>query len=319
MPLQQSNLRIAYWYPDSTFSAWSIAQGAVNELRRMGHHVRSLGISPQAKNLDRTKFPSQEELCELDGIIVSGPEYLSPFIASLYPEWHNIKTPKAAWLHETVRREDYGLMNLDPVRRLSDVTFCPAIQDQEYGFGYLPFGVDTEMFRPEPKVDRDIPRCFIGMLYPKRRDFLKNLVPYMDGIEVQVGNVQIVEDGVVNQQKTVEAYASVLRRIKVFVNLPTLSQLLVTKVFEVAASGACLVTPRLKGVGERNQELLGDVIQLYDDASPAELAGLLRSLLNDDQERERLAQRACDEIHKRHGIRQRLQTILDSFSGHLGN
>jgi spore maturation protein CgeB len=141
----------------------------------------------------------------------------------------------------------------------------------------------------------------------------------MDGIEVQVGNVQIVEDGVVNQQKTVDAYASVLRRIKVFVNLPTLSQLLVTKVFEVAASGACLVTPRLKGVGERNQELLGDVIQLYDDASPAELAGLLRSLLNDDQERERLAQRACDEIHKRHGIRQRLQTILDSFSGHLGN
>jgi hypothetical protein len=307
-------MRIAYCYSASTYSGWSISQGAVNVLGTMGHYVRGLGIPPSAKDLDRAKFPGAEELCELDGIIVSGPEHLWRHITALYPEWSKIKTPKAGWLHETVQREDYGSLNLDAVRSLSDVTFCPAVQDQEHGFEYLPFGVDTEVFRPEPKVQRDISHCFIGLLYPKRREFLERLRPFLKGIDLQLGNVEIVENGVVNPQKTVEAYGSVLRRIKVFVNLPTLSQLRVAKIYEVAASGAYLLTPRLKGAGERNHELLGDLIQLYDDANPAELGELLRSIQKDDDERERLAQRACEEIHEKHRIQLRLQTILDSFS-----
>ena len=55
--------------------------------------------------------------------------------------------------------------------------FCPAIQDEKYGFRYLPFGVDTEIFKPAfsegdgnafmpIKPPKSIDAAFIGLLYP---------------------------------------------------------------------------------------------------------------------------------------------------------
>jgi hypothetical protein len=333
-------MKLAYWYPASTFSAWSISLGAVDALRRMGHEVIDCGVSispgmqtlnwnnhpsfvsrllrwlrgERNSRLNRTSFPSSAQLSEMDGIIISGPEHMGGFIATLHPEWEKIRVPKAAWMHETVTREDYGSLNVESIKRLADTTFCPAIQDEAYGFRFLPFGVDTHVFRPEPDVAQDINACFIGLMYPKRRAYLEHVTAHLREIDLKVENIQVEEGGIVDPRKTVLAYAAMLRRIKVFVNLPTLSQLLVTKIYEVTAAGTCMVTPVVKGIGGRNHQFLGENVCLYDEDDPIALAKLVRSLLGNDDNRVRLAATACDEMHSRHCIELRLQKILNVFA-----
>jgi glycosyltransferase involved in cell wall biosynthesis len=307
-------MKLAYWYPASTFSAWSISLGAVDALRRMGHEVVDCGVVAGTKTLTRNNYPSAAELGAMDGILISGPEHLRAYIAALYPQWEKVKTPKAAWMHETVQREDYGSLGVESIKRLADVVFCPAVQDEAYGLQFLPFGVDTEVFRPEPAVARDIKVCFIGLMYPKRSAYVARVTEHLREIELKRGNVEVKVAGTVDARKTVLAYAAVLRRVQVFVNLPTLSQLLVTKIYEVAASGACLVTPIVKGIGGRNHQFVGGDICLYDEDDPAALAALVKSLLSDEQKRSCLTQRAAAEMQREHRIEQRLQKMLDALA-----
>src|SRR5439155_15671393 len=155
-PHKIAGVRLAYWFPLNTFSAWSISPGAVDALRRMGHEVLACPCPIGAKTVNPDDFPSVARLNEMDGIILSGPEHIEPFLIALYADWRQIRAPKAAWLHETVQREDYGMLDLDAVKRRADVIFCPAVQDEAYGLRYLPFGVDTLVFTPQPVVARDM-------------------------------------------------------------------------------------------------------------------------------------------------------------------
>src|SRR5262249_50935863 len=147
--------------------------------------------------------------------------------------------PTVAWLHETVEREDYGRLDVEAIKRIADVVYCPGIQDEKFGFTYLPFGVDTEIFNPGYCDDQkeecgcqkspDIDIGFIGLMYPKRQAFLKELEPHLkrNGLKLVHGNVQVLDVDGVNPRKTAELYAANIRRMKVFLNLPTLSQLAV--------------------------------------------------------------------------------------------
>jgi hypothetical protein len=218
-------MKLAVFFPASLFSAWACSYGLVDCLRRMGHEVTSLPIAATEKT-----FPVP---LDVDGVIVSGPEHIGKHVVAK-------DVPVIAWLHETVEREDYGKLDVDAIKRTADIVFCPAIQDEKYGFKYLPFGVDTEIFKPAP-TDKTIDAGFIGLLYPKRQAFLAELKKH--GVNLITGNVQVLELGGVNPRKTAELYAENIRKIKVFVNLPTLSQLAVTKVLEVLACGTHLLTP----------------------------------------------------------------------------
>ena len=90
---------------------------------------------------------------------------------------------------------------------------------------------------------KSIDAAFIGLLYPKRQAFLAEL--RKQGVQLVTGNVQVLELGGVNPRKTAELYAENIRKIKVFVNLPTLSQLAVTKIYEVLACGTPILTPEV--------------------------------------------------------------------------
>jgi hypothetical protein len=306
-------MRLAFWYPDSTFSAWSISAGAVDALCRMGHDVWSCGIVPGSKELDASKYPRATDLESMDGIIISSPEHIGKYVRDLYPDWELIRVPKVAWLAETVRREDYGQLDLAPIRRMANVIFSPAIQDEEFGFRFLPFGIDMDVFRPDPVVERDIDVCFIGLMYPKRQQYLDRIKPYLADIELKLGNIEIKENGKAHPRKTVLAYAEMLRRIKVFVNLPTLSQLVVTKIYEVAACGACMITPLVKGAGNRNHSFVGEPVRLYDEDHPAKLVEMVTFLLNNPPEQERISRASSKIMYAEHRLELRLQTILDAL------
>jgi hypothetical protein len=266
-------MKLAVFFPASLFSAWACSYGLVDCLRRMGHEVTGLPVDPQkaapVAPLGRPEF---------DGVIISGPEHIGAHVT----RFKNV--PTIAWLHETVEREDFGKMNVDTLKYGVDIVFCPGIQDEKYGFRYLPFGVDTEIFKPTetvwpddesdsseiiPVAPKSIDAAFIGLLYPKRLAFLKELKA--QGVNLVTGNVQVLELGGVNPRKTAELYAENIRKIKVFVNLPTLSQLAVTKIYEVAACSTPILTPEVSDM----RNLDGLPVQIYRDAK--ECAELLQA------------------------------------------
>src|SRR5207247_6391956 len=125
-------------------------------------------------------------------------------------------------------------------------------------------------------VARDMENAFVGLMYPKRQRFIEQLRPHLMDIPLVVGNIQVQDrGGAVEPRATVAAYAGVLRRIRLLVNFPTLSQLLVTKIFEAAACGAGVVTPQLFGAAQANQPLLDGLIWFYHPDRPADLAQLI--------------------------------------------
>ncbi len=277
-------MRLAVFFPASLFSAWACSYGLVNTLKRMGHEVTSVPIDPQKPYA--LQVPEEGEF---EAAIISGPEHLQRL--------HKVKwgVPSVAWLHETVEREDYGKLDVDAIKRSADVVFCPGIQDEKYGFKYLPFGVDTEIFHPHtPETTKELfcsscstfvsllpPKlhdaAFIGLLYPKRQAFLAELKKH--GVNLTTGNVQVLELGGINPRKTAELYAENIRKIKVFVNLPTLSQLAVTKIYEVLACGTPILTPEISEMAnlERIAAGNGSGRALFTYRTAAEVADFLRS------------------------------------------
>ena len=110
-----------------------------------------------------------------------------------------------------------------------------------------------------------------------------------------------------NIRKSAELYADTLRQTKVFLNLPSLSQLLVTKVYEVMACGAMLVAPLA------DAPMQYDPIRwLYNPRQPMDAATLLASLSPEKiQEQARMG---CEEVHRNHRLEKRIEIMLSKVS-----
>lgn len=298
-------MKIAVFYPRSLYSAWSVSEGIVDTLKRMGHEPLNCGVDPQQKEISRSQFPSFDALKECDLVLVSGPEHLREYIAALYPDFKKLKTKKVCWWHETVEREDYGKMPSGEFNAPYDVAFTPAAQDEKYGMKWLPFGVDTEMFKSEEifhgvigmpygvigRPARTHGAVFVGLLYGPRAEFVKK-----HGLEslIKFGACQVQDIDGVNIRKSVELYASELRRSRVLVNLPTLCRHAVTKLFEGAACGCAVLTHKVED--DRNHVLKS--AQYYETGE--ELKELLSQNLVGSEV----------EVVNNHRLDQRLQVIL---------
>ena len=107
-----------------------------------------------------------------------------------------------------------------------------------------------------------------------------------------------------------DAYCST----KIFVNLPALSRLLVTKVTEVMACGTFLLTPRLDHPSAyRNMEPSEHRKHLvyYDPDDPGEIGRLVNYYLANPAERDAIAAAGRAEVIKNHAMRLPLRNILD--------
>jgi hypothetical protein len=221
----------------SMTAAWSVGDGLANALNKAGNHVLRI---PRGRR--ECPLVTVEALNLADVIIVSGPEHIlrsqvkgelpTPYAfsdreVSLY-EWKNeVKPPKIFMYHETNRREDQNF-GFEDYLQYGDYHFFPAIQDAEtfdqehFAKGrsfWLPFGVDTDVFKPlkcphcdyglgtilgvrEPKSGetmfqaqtnyckvclgsrtapspKDIDVGFIGLIYPKRHLYLESLARHV--------------------------------------------------------------------------------------------------------------------------------------------
>jgi hypothetical protein len=248
-------------------------------------------------------------LRQFDGIVISGPEHMRPELMALYPDWNRISVPKVAWLHETVEREDYGSLPIESIKELADCTFTPAFQDRKFGMEWLPFGVDTQVFKPDWTVPKEFEAAFIGLMYPKRTRFMDALAPHLGDLKIRHCNIQVTDLGGVRVRDTAALYAENLRRIKVFVNLPTLCQLAVTKVYEVLACGTFLITPAI--AEDRNFEHVQAHFYVCD--RPDQLGESIRFCLEHEDERNAATRLCCEEIHKFHRLELRCEVLLSAL------
>ena len=273
-------MKIAVFYPSN--AAWSITNGIVPTLKKMGHTVTDCGTNTPA--LDH----------EL--IIVSGPEYLWRTLREAYPDWDAQKCAKVGWLHETVQREDYatnpiavnGVLPVDILKKLTPKLFTGAIQDQNYGMEFLPCGVDADVFYPRKK-NKDYDSIYTGALYPKR-------LQYLDKYRIR-------ERAGYRQYDTVEEYAEALAKATVVLNLPTLSSMSTARVFEVLASGTALISPALE---HQDGLFLDGYHLLYYKADPKAMYRISK------YKHEALAHNGLHEVLEKHTMVHRLTKILSS-------
>lgn len=312
-------MKLACFYPGSLYCAWSVSIGLVDTLERMGHQVVAVPIAGMensirregraAAQLNQSAYPTSGDLCGYDGILLSGPEHMQPELAALYPDWNEIDVPKVSWLHETVEREDYGRLPIELIKGLAQATFTPAFQDQKFGMEWLPFGVDTEVFRPDWNVRKEFDAAFIGLMYPKRAQFMEALRPHLGGVEILHCNIQVADLGGVRMRDSAALYADNLRRIKVFVNLPTLCQHTVTKVYEVLACGTFLITPAIAEY--RNFDNLQ--AHFYLPGRPDQLAESIRFCLEHEDERNEAARACCEQVHRLHRLELRCEVLVEAL------
>jgi hypothetical protein len=313
-------VKLACFYPGSLYCAWSLATGLVDTLQRMGHVVTPIPIESVENSTrgdrnvaltNRRTCPSSDELRGCDGIVLSGPEHMRPELLALYPDWREIDVPKVAWLHETVEREDYGRLPIEAIKELADSTFTPAFQDRRFEMEWLPFGVDTQVFKPDWSVAKEFDAAFIGLMYPKRVRFMDTLAPLLGDIRVLHANIQVCDLGGLRIRDSAALYAENLRRIKVFVNLPTLCQLAVTKVYEVLACGTFLTTPAI--AEHRNFENLQ--AHFYIPTRPDQLAESIRFCLEHEDERNEATRACCEQVHRLHSLESRCEVLVAALKG----
>jgi len=307
----------------------------------MGHTIHDCPL-PASKQVNEREWkrlidscPTLDALKKFAVVILSGPEHIFPWLDELYGryEWEHLEVPRAGLYHESMFRED-GNRDFDRFRRYSDWHFFPAAQDADFfdqeHFGtkgrcvWMPFGVDTEIFCPvgfkpsaEQYAELKVYSCaFIGLLYPKRVAYLQKLAGVLD-TEFTVGQVQVVDLSGVCHEETALRYAAELRRIKVFVLLPSLSQLLVSKVQEVLACGTFLLCPLLESERElvrRNMNTFenGRHLIYYRPSNLRGLADLMKEWSSEEkaEEREKIAWAGCELIHREHSMERKLETVL---------
>lgn len=280
-------------------SAWCCSEGILAALKAEGFEVMDCG------NPVRSFFPLKE-LQQADLIILSAPEWFFSQLLRNYGEaWRGLTMPKISWYAESFQADDGRDMNFEILRPLADFHFFPAWQDaQRFGGEWLPFGVDTDLFKPrgiEPAKDA----CFIGTLYPKRDEFIKTLtypIEFLPAIKEKTLTRSF--------QKLAEAYGS----MKILVNFPSWSRLLVTKITEAMACGTFVLTPKMDHESAlRNMDQFEDRKHLvyFDAANPQALGALIAYYLEHAEERQTIAAAGLAEVRANHTSRGRVRHMIE--------
>jgi len=342
-------MKVAVFHPRSQYASWNMSGGIVEVLGRMGHQATGFHL-PAVKELPRYMFeklqnrlPTAEGLKKFDLILLSGLEHIVHILDLLYGlyEWkHTVTVPKAAWYHESFTRPDV-MIDFHPLRPWADDHFFPACQDAEMfdqeafeaqGHSHwLPLGVDTEVFRPCVENGCELPSphghwfenlktydcAFIGLLYGPRQQYVQKLSAHLKDVELHYGQVGVYDISGVLEKRTAELLADNYRKIKVFLNLPSLSKLLVSKVYEVMACGTFLLTPALEGTEpqRRNMNLFqsGEHCIFYRATNLPYINQLLRdySSAEKDDEREKIARAGCELVQREHSLEKRLALMME--------
>lgn len=324
-------MKLCVFYSDSMWASWSLTDGLLETLRRMGHEVTAAPVPasqrPTVSEFARSQNLTTEFLNSHDAIIVCGPEHCGRWMTFLEErgvvDWKKVNVPRLGWLHESMKRDDYSI-NIENLRPLVDTFFFPNPDDAEEHKGeWLPIGVDTHMFAARPYWNptdtyphKKYDVAFIGLMYEKRQKFLASLKPFLktEGVKLTCGNVQMQDLGGVRMREQTELLAQNYRQTKILLNLPSLSEVLVMKVLEAAACGTCVFTNEVKAT----MDSFASGVIFYKNGEPENLAKKLGQYMKDDEAREEVAREGCTAVHEKHRLDQRLEQLLGKVTSGEG-
>jgi len=304
-------MKIAVFYPTGIWGcAWSCQQGLVTTLQNLGADV--LDCPVDLGEPATTRLPDFEVLECADLVMVSAIEYMFPHIERKYGyRWFSNIAPKAINLYtESLHRDDTH-WNHEALGKFAKLQVFPAAQDAREARGYyLPFGVDTEIFYPEPTTQATIDVGFIGTLYSKRVGYMERIGYPISHVAAPVERV----NGIYEVRQGTHNLRHCYNIMKIFVNLPALSRLLVTKITEVMACGTFLLTPMLDHPSAlENMDIFNNESELvyYRADDPRTCGHLIQWYLDHPEARERIADWGCQVVHEKYSLRKRLQKILE--------
>ena len=333
-------MRVAYFHTGTILSSWSIYSiGAT--LRSMGHEVFEGTIPTNfhgavVNNLGRgdfdrirAKMPTLQELESCDAILVAGPEYVAVWLNTLYgkEQWCKLKARRIALYLESTERQD-AKFRYDIFADWYDEHYFPDRDDVARFHGKPLDGfidlrcsspASTRASRPFMRsglhrpamAEKKYHAAFVGSLYPKRMQFLNELLPLISGIDFYANGVAVRDLSGECHREWAELLAKNIRQIKIHVALPSNNiKMMVARPFETMACGTFLLTYRT----EDNPFRDGVHCRLYDPAKPRELAELIRYYATHEEEREAIARAGFEEIRKNYCVRQRLAQILNAAS-----
>lgn len=280
-------------------SAWGCAEGISRTLTKLGAKVLDLGHPLKSA-------ATVDDLNSLDLLILSAPEwYFADYERKYESQGLSSRMLKVAWHAESAYRDDQNFnLNFGYIRSRVDKAFYPAIQDaEEFDGNYLPFGVDIDIFYPKP-IDKQFDCAFLGTLYPKRQQFIKDIgypITYIQPI---------------NERSPEESFgmvAAAYSTTRIFLNLPALSRLLVTKVTEVMACNTLLLQPRLDHTSAlRNEAPFLDGVDLvyYDPKNPKSLGDKIKDLLENPEEIKRIANSGYKKTKENYSLEIQVKKLL---------
>ncbi len=301
----QAIKKVAVFHPTSYVgSAWCCSEGILHALNKLGYEVINCGhISNSTVTLEALK--------KVDLIILSAVEWYAKILMDRFGDaWYTITTPKLAWVAESAYRDDqnFPFKDLQPI---ADAWYYPAAQDaMEFKGGWLPFGVDTDIFKPQ-EIAKSHNVAFLGSMYQKRVDYLQK-------IDYPITHIKSVSDP--DPARSFALLAEAYNSTKIFLNLPALSRLLVTKVTEVMACKTMLVTPALDHPTAQQNMLPfenGKHLIYYNPNSPGELKSIFEHYLHHPEEAEKIAYSGWEEVTQRHALTQRIEQMIKDASSLL--
>jgi hypothetical protein len=279
-------------------AAWCCSDGMASTLRSMGYRVLDCG-DPRLTNVPI------EDLQQVELIVMNAVEWYDEVLANRYglQAWHALKAPKAAWYAESAHRDDRSFP-FERCRPLADRHYFPAAQDAvEFNGEWLPFGADLSVFNPKP-VEKRHAAAFLGMMYPKRAEYVSRI-----GYPLEILPPVCDPDTLRSFELLAETYSAT----RIFVNLPSYSRLLVTKVTEVMACGTMLVTPKVdhpSGAHNMSQFTNGKHLIYYDSDRPSDIGDIVKHYLRSPSQLDSIATAGLEEVARAHTLAQRLEKII---------
>lgn len=289
---------IAVFRVHSSGAAWCCSDGMASALRALGYRVLD-GGDPRQQSVPI------EHLQQADLIIMNALEWYDEVLSNRYgPQaWNALKAPKAAWYAESAHRDDRSFP-FDRCRQLADRHYFPAAQDAvEFSGEWLPFGADLSVFNAKPVAKR-YDAAFLGMMYPKRMEYVSRM-----GYPLTILPPAFDPNILHSFELLAQAYSAT----RIFVNLPSYSRLLVTKVTEVMACRTMLVTPKVdhpSGAHNMSQFTDGKHLVYYDSDRPADVGDIVEHYLRCPGELDAIACAGLAEVSRAHTLAQRLEKII---------
>jgi glycosyltransferase involved in cell wall biosynthesis len=312
-------MKIAHFHTNTILSSWTNL-AVLDAFKELGHEtyrgaipVNQHGavltkVSSQQFQEVKTACPTFEELQDCDFILISGPEYLSHWLDSLYTKkkWMTLKN-KIGWHLESSSRKDLAIKYEDFLEWSDIHFFCDPEDVTRFKGHQMPLAVDTKMFNPGIYTTKRYDVGFVGTVYPKRVEFLNSLKPHLGSTMFRAAGVSVRDLGGECQEDWAKLLVNNIRQLKIHVNLPSNnSNMWTSRPFETMACSTFLLTPKL------DQDIFEDGIHcvFYDPLNPEELAERIRFYLSHDYEREAIARKGCIKVRQEFSLIKKMDEML---------